>query len=223
MVNSLLEIQDITFSPYSSIDNSINDIFPSFDEESQRRMRKSILNAKKSAIKHRDENTDAAARQKYREFIPATILNKKGYSFVYEKPIQGKTPDWLDLTAKLMVESYTFERLGISTFLDRTTSAITCKCNKYKPIITANSLQFAVALYIDYLSLGMLLEEFLEQPGFFRSVFDTNNSLSAILAFNESRVILGKQPKQLYEFICICVDSSFTAIPNWPFYTIKCT
>lgn len=28
MVNSLIEIRDITFSPYSSIDNSINEIFP---------------------------------------------------------------------------------------------------------------------------------------------------------------------------------------------------
>lgn len=219
MVNSLIEIRDITFSPYSSIDNSINEIFPNFDEESQRRMRESILNAKKSAIKHRDENTDAAARQKFREFIPATILNKKGFSFVYEKPIQGKTPDWVDLTAKLMIKSYTFERLGTSSFLDRTTSSITYKCNKYKPIITANSLLFAVAIYIDYLYPVMLLEEFIEDPRFFRSVFDTNNSLWAILVFTETRIISGKQQ---YGFICLCVDSSFAAIPNWPFYTIEC-
>lgn len=220
MVNSLIEIRDITFSPYSSIDNSINEIFPNFDEESQRRMRKSILNAKKSTIKHRDENTDAAARHIFREFIPASILNQNGFFFKYEKSIQRKRPDWVDFTARLMLESYTFERGGSSSFLDRVTSSVTYKCNKYKSIIASYSLRFVVVIYIDFLSPVMLLDEFREDPGFFRSVFDVNDSLWAILLFTESRIILGKQ---LYEFICICVDSSYAAIPNWPFYTIKCT
>lgn len=98
---------EIIFSPNSAIDTTIKEMLHYFSPESQRRMRTAILNAKKAAEKHRDENTDAGARHIFREFIPASILNQNGFAFEYEKPIQGKTPDWLDDTARLMLESYT--------------------------------------------------------------------------------------------------------------------
>jgi len=87
-------------------------VLPYFKANSQGRMRKVILNAKNAAEKHRDENTDAGARHIFREFIPASILNHNGFAFEYEKPMQGKTPDWLDDIARLMLESYTYERGG---------------------------------------------------------------------------------------------------------------
>jgi len=217
----MTDTRKTTFSPFPSGDIPIKEMLPNFNAESQRRMRRAILNAKKSAIKHGDENTDAAARHIFREYIPTSILNQNGFSFEYEKTIQGKKPDWVDFTARLLLESYTFERGGSSNFLDRVTSSITYKCNKYKSIIAAYSLRFVMSIYIDYLVPVMLLDEFREDPGLFRSVFNTNDSLWAILIFTETQVIFDKQ--QQYGFICICMDSSFDTIPNWPFDTIKCT
>ena len=205
------------FSPNSSIDISIKEMLSHFSVRSQRRMRKSILNAKKAAEKHNDENTDAGARHIFREFIPASILNQNGFALEYEKPIQGKTPDWLDDTARFMVESYTYERGGSSSFLDRVTSSVSVKCNKYKNIVVANSFRFVVAVYLDFLT-GMSLDECREDSEIFRSVFDANDSLWSILFFTDTQVIGGKQQ---YEFLCFCADSSFEAIPNWPFCTMN--
>ena len=78
---------EVVFSPNSAIDAAIKKIMPSFSQESQRRMKKAILAAKKAAEKQRDENTDAGARHIFREFIPAYILNKNGFTLEYERPI----------------------------------------------------------------------------------------------------------------------------------------
>lgn len=209
--------EETTFSPNSAINTAINEMLQYFNAESQRRMRKAMLDRKKAALKHRDENTDAGARHVFREFIPATKLNQNGFAFEYEKPMQGKRPDWLDVTASLMLESYTYERGGSSNFFDRVSSAVTAKCNKYKNIIAANSLQFVVAVYLDFLT-GMLVDDCRKGSEMFRPVFDTNNSLWAILFFTETQVVRGRQ---CYEFFCLCADSSFEAIPNWPFPTVS--
>ncbi len=212
----MADTRETTFSPNSAIDSAIKEMLPCFNIESQRRMRKAILNAKKAAEKHRDENTDAGARHIFREFVPASVLNQNGFAFEYNKPVQGKTPDWLDDTARLMLESYTFERGGSSSFFDRVTSSVTSKCNKYKDIVATNSLRFLVAVYLDFLT-GISLEDCHEDSEKFRPVFDVNDSLWAILFFTETNVIGGKQ---LYGFFCICADSSVEDIPNWPFHTI---
>jgi hypothetical protein len=208
---------EITFSPNSAIDAAIKEMLPNFSPESQRRMQKAILYAKKAAEKQRDENTDAGARHIFREFIPASILNKNGFALEYERPIEGKRPDWLDDTARLILESYTYERGASSPFLVRVTAVITDKCNKYKEIIEANSLRFIVAVYLDFLT-GMLLDECREDPKMFRPIFDANNPLWAILFFTETQVVRGRQN---YGFFCVCKDSSFEAVPNWPFETVK--
>ncbi len=205
------------FSPNSAINTAIKEILQYFNAESQGRMQRAILNAKKAAEKYRDENTDAGARHIFREFIPASILNQNGFAFEYEKPLKGKTPDWLDDTARLMLESYTYERGGSSSFFDRVTSSVTGKCNKYKDIIAENNLRFLVAVYLDFLT-GMTLDECREDSEMFRSVFDDNDSLWAILFFTETQVIRGKQH---YGFFCICTDSSFAGITNWPFQTMN--
>jgi hypothetical protein len=209
----MTDMEEITFSPNSAIDTAIKEMLPNFNSESQGRMRKAILNAKKSAEKHRDENSDAGARHIFR----ASILNQNGFALEYEKPIQGKTPDWLDDTARLMLESYTYERGGSSRFLDRLTSSVTGKCNKYKDIIAANSLRFVMAVYLDFLT-GMSLDDCHEDSELFRSVFDANHTLWAILFFTETQVVGGKQR---YGFFCLCADSSFEAIPKWPFDTMN--
>src|SRR5271157_1996580 len=163
--------EETSFSPNTAIDLAIREMLSDFSIESQGRIRKAILRAKKSAETHRDENTDAGARHIFRELIPASTLNQNGFAFEYEKPIMGKTPDWSDDTAKLIMESYTYERGGSSSFIDRVTWSVAGKCNKYKDVIEANSLRFIVAVYLDFFT-GMSLEECREDSRLFRSVFD---------------------------------------------------
>ena len=81
-----------TFSPNSKIDEAIREMLPHFSEVSQGRMKKAIRDAARAAAKHRDENTDAGARHVFREFIPAYVLNRCGYSLEYNRSIGGKTP-----------------------------------------------------------------------------------------------------------------------------------
>ncbi len=199
---------ETTFSPNSAIDSAIKEMLPNFNAESQGRMRKAILKAKKSAEKHRDENTDAGAWHIFREFIPASILNQKGFAFEYEKTVQGKTPDWLDDSARLILESYTYERGGSSSFLDRLTSSVTGKCNKYKDIIAANSLHLVVAVYIDFLT-GMSLDDCLEDSKLFRSVFDANNSLWAIFSSQKRRLLVANNNMDSYVFGWILLSRLF--------------
>jgi len=213
----MTDIGDIVLSPNSAIDTAIKEMLPHFSAVSQGRMRKAILDAKKAAEKHNDENTDAGARHIFREFIPASVLNQNGFAFEYEKPIQGKTPDWLDDVAGLMMESYTYERGGASGFLDRVTSSVSAKCSKYRDIVVANSFRFVVAVYLDFMT-GMTLDECLEEAETLRAVFEVNDSLWSILFFTETQVIGGRQQ---YGFLCLCADSSFEAIPDWPFRTVN--
>jgi len=209
--------EEIIFSPNSAIDAAVKDILPSFSLKSQKRMKKAILNAKKAVERYRDENTDAGARHIFREFIPASIFNQHGFAFEYEEPLYGKKPDWIDATEKLMMESYTYERGGSSSFFERVTSSIISKYQKYKDIIESNAFRFIVAVYLDFLT-GMTLEECREDAEMFRTVFETNAPLYAIIFFTETRVIEGKQQ---YGFFCLCADSPFTSIPNWPFETMS--
>ena len=213
----MMDRNEIIFSPNSSIDTETKAMLPFFSPESQVRMRKAILSAKKSAVKHQDENTDANARHIFREFIPASVLNQKGFSFEYEKFIEGKRPDWLDFASKILLESYTFERGASSLFIDRLTLSITDKCDKYKNIISANCFRFIVAVYLDFLSC-ITLDKCREDYVMFRPIFEANDSLWAILFFSETIIVGGRQQ---YGFFCLCADSSYEAIPNWPFETIK--
>ncbi len=208
---------DTIYSPNSAINAAINEMLPEFDISSQGRMKKAILNAKRAAEKYRDENTDAGARHIFREFIPAYNLNQNGFVFEYEKTIQGKTPDWLDNSALLMLESYTFERGGSSSFFDRVKSSINTKCYKYSDIVIANDFRFVVAVYLDFLT-GMTLRECRECSEEFRSVFNDNESLWAVVFFTETHVINSIQE---YGFFCLSADSSFEDIQNWPFDTMS--
>ncbi|MDR3574307.1 MAG: hypothetical protein P4L50_10615 [Anaerolineaceae bacterium] len=215
----MAETRATIFSPNSAINTEIKEMLQYFSPASQTRMRKAILDAKKAAEKHRDENTDAGARHIFREFIPASILNQNGFAFEYEIPIDGMKPDWLDVSARLMLESYTFERGGSSNFFDRVKSSVTDKCNKYKGIVATKSLLFVVIVYLDFFT-GMSLDECREDSWMFRSVFDANDSLSAILFFTEATEIQVAVREQHYEYFCLCADSSFKTIPNWPFHTL---
>ncbi|GEM_PF-2356279 len=201
------------FSPNRAIDAAIKEMLPQFSETSQRRMKKAIYDAGKAAQKYRDENTDAGARHIFREFIAASVLNRCGYRLDYNEPIDGKTPDWLDLTSGLLIESYTFERGGISSYRDRVKSAIAMKCSSYRDIISAHSLRFVVSVYLDFLT-GMSLEECYEDRAVFRAAFDDHESLWGVLFFTEQLpgIPIGGTA---YGFLCLTADSEFERMPNW--------
>ena len=203
------------YSLNSSIDTEIKEMLAYFDAGSRRRIHKFIKDTLKTLRKHSDEKTDENARHIFRELIPASRLNKKGFAFEYSKKIQGKTPDWIDNNARIILESYTYERGGNSNFFDRVTPIISYKCNKYKNILEENSLRFIIAIYLDFLS-DTFLFEVREDYELYSSLFKNNNLLSAILFFSESNFVGDKQE---YDFYCICVDSSIKTIKNWPFET----
>ena len=197
----------------NTIDIAIKEMLPCFDEISRKRMTNAIANARKAAEKFQDENTDAGARHIFREFIPAYQLNQNGFSLEYEKTMRGKTPDWIDENAKLMMDSYTYERGGSASFLDRISDNINKKCNKYKDIISLKPLHFVVAVYIDFLS-DTLVIECREEPHQFKFIFESNKTLSAILFFSESNVV---NQRQSYEFFSVCRSSFIVGVPNWMF------
>jgi len=211
------DVSDFTFSHNSAIDASIKDMLPHFSEESQRRMRKAIRDAAKSAQTHGDENTDAGARHVFREFIPACFLNQHGFAFEYEKRLQRKRPDWLDESSLLLLDSYTFERGGTSSLLDRLTSVAAEKCNRYQDIITAHSLRFILSVYLDFYTC-ISLDECREDAKTFQTLFDVNRELWAIVFFTETHFDANGQ---YYGFLCLSADSAFRSFTAWPFDTIN--
>jgi len=207
---------EVIYSPNSKIDAAIKEMLPDFDPGSQKRMKRKILNAKKAAEKHRDDNTDAEARHVFREFIPASILNRNGYTLEYETSINGKTPDWLDSTSKLMLESYTFERGGSSRFLDRVKSSVADKCDKYEDIITDHSLRFVISVYLDFWTT-IEIEECCEDSAAFRTTFDESDCLWGILFFTEQQRSEFSIVGQPYGFFCLTTDGTHETMPGWPF------
>ena len=202
------------FSPNSAIDAAIREMLPHFSETSQHRMNKAIRDAGRAVAKHRDENTDAGARHVFREFIPAYVLNRCGYSLEFNRSIEGKTPDWVDAASGLLMDAYTYERGGISPFVDRVASAVRDKCRKYRNVVEASSLRFVVAVYVDFLTC-VTLEECYEDRGEFRTVFDDGAGLWAVVFFAEDdkpSVTIAGQP---YGFLALTADHAFRQMPSW--------
>ena len=202
------------FSPNSAIDAAIKEMLPHFSETSQHRMRKAIRNAGRAVAKHHDENTDAGARHVFREFVPAYVLNRYGYSLEYNRSIDGKTPDWFDATSGLLMEVYTYERGGISPFVDRVASAVRGKCGKYRDVVDALSLRFMVAVYVDFLTC-VTLEECYEDRGEFRTAFDDWAELWAVIFFAEDHMATTTIAGQPYRFLSLTADHAFRQMPRW--------
>jgi hypothetical protein len=205
---------DQPFSPNRAIDAAIREMLPHFSDDSQRRMKKAIRSADKAAQQHRDENTDAGARHIFREFIPASILNRSGCCFEYDVNIDGKTPDWFDADSKLLMDSYTYERGGSSPLLGRVKTSVATKCGTYRDIIVRSSLRFVVPVYLDFWT-GTALEECLEERASFRRTFDDNNpALWAIMFFTEDTPGLAIAG-QTYRFLCLTADDTFEQMDHW--------
>jgi hypothetical protein len=210
--------EDAIFSPNKSIDAAIKEMLTAFDEQSQRRMKKAIRDAGNAVAKQQNENTDAGARHKFREFIPAYLLNLKGYSLQYDVQIDGKTPDWLDSESRLLMESLTFERGGTSPFQSRVYSGAAEKCSKYSKIADHHFLSIVVAVYLDFLT-SVDFEDCYEGRASFRSLFDQYQRLAGILFFTEQNngsLLIGDQR---YGFMCLTAEARLVDQPNWPIRT----
>ncbi|MBN2324540.1 MAG: hypothetical protein JXQ30_12460 [Spirochaetes bacterium] len=211
--------EDEIFSPNRAIDAAIKAMLTAFDESSQRRTKKAIRDARNAALKYQDENTDAGARHKFREFIPAYVLNLNGYSLKYEVQIDGKKPDWLDNESHLMMETLTCERGGTSPFPSRVYSGAVEKCSKYSAIADDHSLSIAVAVYLDFLS-SVDFEDCYKSRTSFGPLFAQYNRLVGILFFTEQSIglLIGGQP---YGFWCLTAEDRLVDHPNWPFSTVN--
>jgi hypothetical protein len=205
------------YSPNRAIDRAIKEMMPCFSSKSQRRMHRAILDAKRAAERNRDENTDAAARHIFREFIPAAALNRAGFRFEYEEVIQGTRPDWLDTESRILLECYTYERGGSTTFIGRTASAVGEKHARYGALAKAKGLQLAVAVYLDFLT-GECLEDCRGNLVQLRQVFDDNINLWALVFFTETHVV---DRQQQYGFLSLFRDSSHETLQKWPFPSLS--
>mgnify|MGYP001080069735 CR=1 FL=1 len=209
---------DRMLSPNRSIDAAIKEMLIAFDESSQRRMKKAIRDAGNAAAKYQDENTDAGARHKFREFIPAYKLNLYGYSLQYDVQIKGKTPDWLDIGSRLMMESLTFERGGTSPFESRVNSGVAEKCTKYSAIADDHSLSVVVAVYLDFLT-SVDFDDCYESRASFRHLFAQYQRLAGILFFTEQSGGSTKIGGQPYGFMCLTNEDRLVDHSNWPIRT----
>ncbi|HPR55577.1 MAG TPA: hypothetical protein PLV84_10655 [Deltaproteobacteria bacterium] len=211
--------EDEILSGNKSINAAIKEMLTPFDDVSQRKMKKAIRDAGSAAARYQNENTDAGARHKFREFIPAYVLNLNGCSLQYDVEIDGKKPDWLDNKSRLIMEAYTFERGGTSPFPSRVYSAVADKCSKYSSIADHYSLSILIAVYLDFLTC-VDFDDCCESGSSFRPLFSQYQRLSGILFFTEQNngFSIGGQP---YGFMCLTVEARLANYPNWPFSTFN--
>ena len=209
----MAEPVNLIFSPNPAIDFDIKERLQHLDLGSQQRIRRALLNARRAAEAHLDENTDSNARHIFRELIPASMLNQFGFKFEYDVSICGMKPDWVDFSAGILLESYTYERGGTSSFYNRLSSVIGSKCHKYSHIAKQKSLRIVIAVHLDFLS-DKTLNECQEDSKLFKSIFESNEALSALLFFSETQFV---QRRQEYGFVCVSMKSRFDHITAWPF------
>ena len=183
-----------------------------FDVDSQRKMRKSIRQKKRTALKHLDPNTDAEARHNFHEFVPAAALNSTGFKFEYEPKLNGKTPDWVDFDENILLECYTLETGGINA-TSRMQQNIRDKCSKYQSISANHQLGIMIAVYLGW-DACWSFEECREEVSTFQAVFSDYDELVAIIFFQTSNVSVGLDMQQ-YAFFAMAIESRLEPYKNW--------
>ena len=202
-----------TFSPNSSIDAAIKQMLDVFNDTSRQRLKKAIRDEGAAARRQQTKQADAGARHIFREYIPAYELNRQGYQFEYEHPINGKTPDWTDTANQIILESYTFERGATTPFVDRVKSNISKKCSKYETIVNNLSFKYVIAVYLDF-NTGVDLDDLEYQGAEFLPEFSSNSHLTGILFFTESHFV---ENWQHYKFVTLTTKSNIPMFADWPF------
>jgi len=144
------------FAGNASINAHIHGILQKFNGPTQSKMLSSVRDVRRALDQATDDidrfAKDAQARHIFREFLVGEHLQDCGYADLeYSAEIDGLTPDWLDRTAKLLVEVFTTERGGTAIPQNRFHSTLEGKASKYKCIVERHQLQFVIAIHPDFL------------------------------------------------------------------------
>jgi len=156
-----------------------------FGEPSRSRMRAKI-NADRAALRDQAgastaEQADATARHTYHEFVVGLHLLRSGLQPEYNCKLDGKTSDWFDERARLVLEVFTCERGGSTPLLTRVASRIAAKVRKYAESVRQHDLCFVVAVYGDAMS-GLTAAD-CEQAIHYGQLFVEHRELSGVILF----------------------------------------
>jgi hypothetical protein len=154
------------FTPNADFNTRFHELIPSFDEGSQRRIVCRLRRLRRAA--EQDRRTEIRARISYAlaELEIGARLRDSGYAVEYESELDGMTPDWLDVGARLLVEVVNAglpakmcqdidrngmwcgfaESDGIPVAVGRAFSAIDSKIGTYKAVIDRHELSYVVAV-----------------------------------------------------------------------------
>jgi hypothetical protein len=174
------------FSGNDSINGEIHDILQIFDEPSRSRVLKAMRKHRADLDAKGTEDADAAARHTFRELLVGRAFQKWGFDVHYEEPINGLSPDWLDLNSRLLVEVVTCERGGSSEPADRMGRQVQRKATRYKEIVRDHSLRFVVAIHGDFCSVAVV-DDFRDAISEWQ-LFDGYSHVSGLLFFAETDI-----------------------------------
>jgi hypothetical protein len=216
--------KDYKFLPNSAIDDELQRMLGMFDATSQQRLSRVLKQKNRSALKNRDEVTDAHARNVFREIVPAYTLNRAGCSFEYEKQFGDLTPDWFDQRNSIILECYTFQRGATSEFAIRTRSALEKKHNRYASIVSAQNARLLICVYLDFLA-PVDLELAFEHSENITNWLTEFQSLWGILFYAEkqhdslSELLANANPSvdNNCTFDFYCRDDYWETVTGWPF------
>lgn len=140
------------FADNPNLHREIRSLLASFDEPSRSRMRAKIRHDRAAARDQGTEQADANARHTHHEFVLGRQLQRRGWRPEYNRKIDGKTPDWYDERARLILDVFTCERGGTTAPAGRVVARIAGKIRKYAQTARDHGLCFVVAVYGDRLS-----------------------------------------------------------------------
>jgi len=155
------------FTPNRNLNHQLNRLLPLFDAESQKAIAKNLRFKRAAAIKHKPTTIRAQIFDIYAELILGEHLLNLGFCVRYSQKLDDKTPDWLDMQSRLMVDVVTagppaevFEQVdrlgawcgfaeadGVPQSEVRIHKAIESKAAKYRQIIRKHDLRYVVAVY----------------------------------------------------------------------------
>jgi hypothetical protein len=132
----------------AGIHRHIRTLVNEFAEPSRSRMRLKMRNDRAAARELGTAEADAAVRHTYHEFLVGRHLQRIGLSPEYNRSIAGKTPDWFDARARLLVEVFSVDG-GTTDASSRVISRLAKKLLRYAPMVQAESLSFVIAVHGD--------------------------------------------------------------------------
>ncbi len=169
------------FASNPALQREIRTLLASFDEPSRSRMRAKMRHDRAAARDLRTEQADANALHTYHEFVLGRQLQRRGFHPEYNRRINGKTPDWFDERARLVLEVFTCEPGGTTPPPARVASRIAEKARKYAQTVRDQGFCFVIAVHGD--PLGGLTAGDCEWAIGDGQLFATHLDLSGVIYF----------------------------------------